>query len=61
MILSMFYTEQDKQIQQLLEDYPNPHMRVVGAGTVRMDPEKIRDSAEYKAFVVTMKEFSKRS
>ncbi|HBF92088.1 MAG TPA: hypothetical protein DDX13_00325 [Marinobacter adhaerens] len=57
-LLSMFFSEEDRKLHQMLKDHPNPDMHVVGDGTVRLDPKKIRESAEYKAFSKKMKEFA---
>lgn len=59
-LLSMFYSEEDKKLHRMLKDHPNPDMHVVGDGTVRLDPKKIRESDEYKAFSAKMKKFAER-
>lgn len=57
-LLSMFFNEEDRKLHQMRKEHPNPDMHVVGDGTVRLDPKKIRESKEYKAFSVKMKEFA---
>jgi|AntRauTorckE6833_2_1112554.scaffolds.fasta_scaffold42574_1 hypothetical protein len=52
--------EEDKKILELLKKHPNPHLKIIGEGTVAVDPEKIRQSEEYKRFTVKMREFMNR-
>lgn len=51
-------SEEEKKLRKLLKDHPNPHIHVVGDGTIRLDPRKIRESAEYKQFSKEMKQFA---
>ncbi|MBD3640579.1 hypothetical protein [Marinobacter sp. DUT-1] len=57
-LLSIFFSEEDRKLHQMLKEYPNPDMHVVGDGTVRLDPKKIRESDEYKEFSAKMREFA---
>ena len=45
-----------KTLRQLLQDYPNSGLRVIGEGTVHVDAEKIRQSEKYKEVVAKIRE-----
>lgn len=47
-----------KSLRQLLQDYPNSGQRVIGEGTVHVDPEEIRQSQSYKDMVVKIREIA---
>jgi len=52
-------SREEKEIRQMMRDHPNPHMRVVGRGTVKMDPKAIRESASFKESVRRVREYSR--
>ena len=56
-LFSIFFSEEDKIIDKLLKDHPNSNMRITGSGTTWPDPEKVRESEEYKAFTQQMEKF----
>lgn len=44
-----------KSLRELLQDHPDSGQRVIGEGTVHVDPEKIRQSEGYKDMVAKIK------
>lgn len=50
-------SQRERSLRQLLQDYPDSSQRVIGAGTVHLDPEEIRQSANYKEFVAKVKQY----
>lgn len=53
---SLTNSQRERSLRQLLQDYPDSSQRVIGAGTVHIDPEEIRQSANYKEMVARIKE-----
>jgi hypothetical protein len=50
-----------RSLRQLLKDYPNSSQRVIGSGTVRVDPEEIRNSESYKEMVKKIRAYVKEN
>jgi hypothetical protein len=50
-----------KTLREALKDNPNSGQRVVGAGTVCVDPEKIRRSKNYRDLIAKVREFAEAS
>ena len=48
-----------KTLRQLLQDYPNSGLRVIGEGTVHVDAEKIRQSDKYKQIVARVRRIAR--
>lgn len=46
-----------QSLRQLLQDYPDSSQRVIGSGTVHVDPEEIRQSQNYKDMVAKIREY----
>ena len=49
----------EKSLRQVLREHPNSGQRVIGAGTVHVDPDKIRRSQSYKKLVAQVRHYAK--
>ena len=48
----------EKSLRQVLREHPDSGQKVVGAGTVRVDPEKIRNSRSYKKLIAQVRHYA---
>jgi len=47
-----------ESLRQVLKDHPDSGQRVIGEGTVRVDPEDIRRSKNYQDLIAKVEEYA---
>lgn len=47
-----------KSLRELLQEYPNSGQRVIGEGTVHLDPQEIRSSRGYQDMVKRLRKLN---